>query len=230
MNPSELIGAFSHEIRNPLTLINSSMQLLETECPTVLDSTLWTQIRQDMQDVLRLLNDMSSLNKSSQINRTLISVSNLLSGIGTSVCPIMKEKNIRFAVSIEPSLSDINLFADSLKLREAITNLLLNAIDAVSERHSDREIYLSAEQTMRAAETCVLIHVRDNGPGIPAEYMETLFDPFVTHKPHGTGLGLGIVKNIAEQHGGSITVTTRTNLPGSCTDFCLLLPTAEQPF
>lgn len=235
MNPSELIGIFSHEIRNPLTLINSSLQLLETDCPAVLDCPLWPQIRQDMQDVLRLLNDMSALNKSSKITPAAVPVSGLLAGIGTSVRPIMEEKGIHFTISIDPSLSNVNLFADSLKIREAITNLLLNAVDAVSETDGEGEILLRAAQSRQTDAQInsyqppagVLIHIRDNGPGIPAEYMETLFEPFVTHKPHGTGLGLGIVKNIAALHGGRVSVDTCTAGQHSYTDFCLWLPLPE---
>lgn len=223
MNQSELIGAFSHEIRNPLTLINSSLQLLEVDCPEVLNSSLWSQIRQDMLDVLRLLNDMSSLNKSSHITQTTVSVSDFLSGIESSVRPLMEEKGILFTVSPEAPLRNICLWADSLKLKEAVTNLLLNAIDAVSALTCQGQVFLFAEQT---EQSCISIHVRDNGPGIPAEYMDTLFEPFVTHKPHGTGLGLGIVQNIVKQHNGSITVNTCTDLPNTYTDFCLRLPMA----
>lgn len=227
MNQSELIGAFSHEIRNPLTLINSSLQLLETDCPAVLDCALWPQIRRDIQDLLRLLNDMSSLTKSNRIIQTFLSVSCLFSSVDASIRPMMEEKDIRFTLSMEPSLSDVNLYADLSKLKEALINLLLNAMDAVAELKEDREILLFAEyDTHNKAD--VLIHVRDNGPGIPSNYMETLFEPFVTHKPHGTGLGLGIVQNIIAQHGGSVRVNTCSTAPNSYTDFCLVLPAFRQ--
>lgn len=232
MNQSEFIGTFAHEIRNPLTLINSSLQLLETDCPAVLDCALWPQIRQDVQELLRLLNDMSSLNKSGHITKTLIPVSRLFSTIDASVRPMMEKKGIQFIVTVEPSLSDVNLFADLLKLKEAIVNLLLNAMDAVSELNENREILLLAESAAISAskqtEPCVLIHVRDNGPGIPSEYMDTLFEPFVTHKPQGTGLGLRIVQNIITLHGGSVSVDTCNTPPGSFTDFCLRLTALRQ--
>lgn len=254
MKQSELIGTFSHELRNPLTLINSSLQLLEAECPAVLNCSLWTQIRRDMADVLHLLNDMSSLNKSGHVHLSALSLSGFLAELASSFYPAMEEKGILFTVSLAPSLSDVSVSADPLKLKEAVTNLLLNAMDAVSESepesepepepslkskpNSKSEPMLESEPMLKGKKTIlllaerfetadILIHIRDNGPGIPAEYMETLFDPFVTHKPHGTGLGLSIVKNIVREHGGSIHVHTCTSLPDSYTDFCVRLPMAE---
>jgi signal transduction histidine kinase len=161
-----------------------------------------------MNDVLRLLDDMSALNKSSHLTKSLVSISELFSSVETSFRPLMKEHDIHFLVFINESLQNCQIPADALKLKEALTNLLLNAIDAVSEVatcHSG-EILLTAEEEASQ----LSIHVRDNGPGIPAEYLDTLFTPFVTHKPHGTGLGLSIVQNIARQHGGSLTMETQT--------------------
>lgn len=220
MDYSKLISEFSHEIRNPLTLINSSLQLLENDCPAVLDSPLWPQIRQDMQDVLRLLQDMSSLNKSSRITRIPVSISDLLTGIESSFRPMMEQRNMHFIVTIDDALRGTMINADGPKLKEAVTNLLLNAVDAVSESTCGGKIYLLASQ----ADSLLTIHVKDNGPGIPSEYLDTLFDPFVTHKAHGTGLGLGIARNIVTQHGGSLLLDTCTSLPETYTDFCLQLP------
>lgn len=109
---------------------------------------------------------------------------------------------------------------DELKLREALINLLINAADAVVSGNSAPQILLQAEYT----EKHLHIHVKDNGPGIPDIYLPTLFDPFVTHKKGGTGLGLNIVKNIVERHHGTVTVTASC-IPGhSGTDFCISIP------
>jgi signal transduction histidine kinase len=106
-------------------------------------------------------------------------------------------------------------------------------IDAFSHPAQNNLTYVntptmsSASNQLNDAQVFLHIHVRDNGPGIPEEYRDTLFDPFVTHKLHGTGLGLSIVKNIMVQHGGTITVSTCTAQPDTCTDFCLTLPVLQ---
>lgn len=220
-----LISKFSHEIRNPLTLIYSSIQLVEQDCPSVTESDLWPQIKQDIQDTIHLLQDVSTWNKSTKLNRTPVSVFHFLSKIAGSAAPLMKERGISFITNFDSSTENAEFFSDELKLKEVITNLLLNAADAVMENHSKNrlqgEITLSAE----IIENQLIICVKDNGPGICDEYLSSLFEPFVTHKPQGTGLGLAIAKSIVEQHNGTISVSTCAQKPETFTEFSLKLPT-----
>ncbi|MDO4322994.1 MAG: ATP-binding protein [Lachnospiraceae bacterium] len=144
----------------------------------------------------------------------------LIEKVYDSFSPLMEEKSIHFQVSLKNDLKSAVISADPLKLKEAVTNLLLNAADAVSGNTSSREISLSAELNQMN----LYIHIRDNGPGIPEEYLPTLFEPFVTHKSQGTGLGLAITRKIIEQHGGTVTIRTSTTSPNTYTDFCLQLP------
>lgn len=242
MQNDEYISRFSHELRNPLTLICSSLQLLEKECPAVRETVLWEQIRKDMDDVIQLLKDMSA--PFGRFQMASIRLSDLFSEFSSAFAPSMKMRGICFTTELPDELSETMITADRQKLRQAVTNLIVNAQDAVSAqaspdpsaRSNSEGEAVSTKQEMPARirlyavpeETSVCIHVRDNGPGIPQEYLADLFDPFVTHKPNGTGLGLGIAQKIAEQHGGRLTVDSRTlscaDTLGSYTDFCLQLP------
>lgn len=215
-----LISSLTHEIKNQLTLISSSLQLAARECPSVSELPLWPQIHQEIQETLALLKDASALARSGQMELRPVPVTPFFRKISDSFSLLMKEKEIDFQTIIEEVSGSEVLSADPLKLKEAITNLLLNAADAVSGKPSSRSILLS----VRAENATLCIHVRDNGSGIPDEYLKTLFEPFVTHKAHGTGLGLSIAKSIVEQHGGSIRVYTCTAAPDTYTDFCLKLP------
>ena len=219
-NCQNLISKMSHEIRNPLTLIYSSLQLLEKECPDVSDFFLWDQIKQDVKSTIQLLKDISAFNGSHTLNRSHISVYELVSEVFSSCFPLMKNRNIEFTSDFDASLDSATLLADPLKLKEALTNLLLNASDAVTLNAANGRILFSA----RADHDKVWIHIKDNGPGIPHEYHADLFEPFVTHKPNGTGLGLSIVCTVAQLHNGKISVETNTASPDTFTDFCLELP------
>lgn len=135
----------------------------------------------------------------------------------------MEDQKILFLLHIPESLPPI--YADPLKLKEALLNLLRNAQEALGSApadHSNKEISLYAEYS----EHSIHLHVRDNGTGIPSEYMDTIFDPFVTHKPAGTGLGLGIVKEIAKHHNGTVAITTNACPPNTYTDVCITIPAA----
>lgn len=246
MQNNEYISRFSHELRNPLTLIYSSLQLLEKEYPAVQNSELWPQIKKDMLDVIQLLKEMSAPFRG--LRPEPLNVAEFLSGLSASFAPSMELRGIDFVTEYPDTLSALVLTADRQKLRQVLTNLILNAVDAVSGRDIPGRILLSA----RHSGSSVSIHVRDNGPGIPQEYLADLFEPFVTHKQGGTGLGLSVAKIIAEQHGGQLSVETRcadcnispansdchrefndgSQLPGNSfptyTDFCLLLPLTDR--
>jgi two-component system, NtrC family, nitrogen regulation sensor histidine kinase NtrY len=109
-------------------------------------------------------------------------------------------------------------------LRRALTNLLLNATDAVTMREVQTgqrggTIGLSVQP----GENEVRIIVTDDGVGLPQEDRARLTEPYVTHKPKGTGLGLAIVKKIMEDHGGRLTLDDRLDGPGAVA--ALVLPT-----
>ena len=233
------VSKISHEIRNPLTLIYSSLQLVEKKHPELPGTELWGQLKQEVEETITLLNELSSYNNSSDLKPELIRPSAFLTSIDTACRPSMEAKGIQFDTYTLNKIPP--MYADSLKLKQALLNLLRNAQDAVAEQknmfsspsrsyrshgsscHSsgcEKRIELYAEYTG----FFINFHVRDNGPGIPDEYMDTLFDPFVTHKRTGTGLGLSIVKNIADTHGGSLTLLTNCCPPDTFTDFCLSIP------
>lgn len=212
------ISAMSHEIRNPLTLISSSLQLLEKECPSVTKSQLWPQVQDDLQYTIRFLKEVSSLNHSSRLNTTAIPAAEFFSQLAAAVSPLMQSRTIRLEILCEQA--DLIIFADPLRLREALMNLLLNAADALCSREAGRQIRLCAKEEGQT----LILHVRDNASGIPDAYLDTLFEPFVTHKANGTGLGLAIVREIVKHHGGSVSVNTCASGPDTYTDFCIRLP------
>lgn len=221
-----LISKACHEMRNSLTLIASSLQLLESEHPDMQKSSLWTQVRRDVGDVLSLLRDISSMNQNGRMKCSRFPADAFLSEIRTSFLPLMKERGVSFELLTDDSLKSVTLFADRRKLREAISNLLLNAIDAVSTGKNEGRNAASGIIRLSAHfdGTQLSIHIKDNGSGIPDEYIPTLFEPFVTHKPNGTGLGLGIARSVIAGHNGSLSVSTCTDYPETYTDFCLSLP------
>ncbi|MCD7840883.1 MAG: HAMP domain-containing histidine kinase [Lachnospiraceae bacterium] len=259
------ISCLSHEIRNPLTLISSSLQILEKEYPCVNDSPLWGQTKDDIQYLIRLLQDSSAAVREYQPEFTVFPVQELFRELSVSTRSLLEKHHIRLDISPaddsfandafadnESSKGNVpdtdnvpdkdNTFystpvirADRTRLREALTNLLINAADALSSMPDphNRRILLTANSFSDPSKDrahaerngdVICIHVRDNGPGIPDEYLETLFDPFVTHKSNGTGLGLSIVRNIAGLHGGTVSVETCTDAGASFTDFCLCIP------
>lgn len=228
MQNTDCFSTISHELRNPLTLIYSSLQLLEKECPAVCESGLWPQIKHDVLDTIQLLRNMTA--SFGVPVRQLLCIQELIKEITASFSPAARMRQIRFESEIPADLPDIMIMADRQKIREAVFNLLINAADAIEESiagSQESSVSLSPGKislSIQKEGPDVCIHIRDNGPGIPPERLATLFHSYVTYRPDGFGLGLAVSESIAKQHGGSLTADTCTKPPETYTDFCIRLP------
>jgi two-component system nitrogen regulation sensor histidine kinase NtrY len=110
--------------------------------------------------------------------------------------------HIAFRLETPPGDS-MTLPCDGQKVTQALTNLLQNAVDALSERKpADGQSAPAITVTVRRGHGAVIVEVADNGPGFASPDRERLFEPYVTMRSHGTGLGLAIVRKIMEEHGG----------------------------
>ena len=119
--------------------------------------------------------------------------------------------------SLDVHIDDGIIVKAEKKSLHTLVNIL---VDNAVKYSAGGDVLVTLERKLSFVELTVM----DNGPGIPETYLPTLFDPFVTHKNGGTGLGLNIVKNITELHHGTVTVTTSC-IPGhSGTDFCISIP------
>lgn len=205
------ISQISHEVRNPVTVINSSLQLIEKKCPAICEYPLWQDTMRDMKYLLRLLDEVSSYNNSTLLRKEVLDTSTWLSGFLSSLSRTVPAP---FSLSwqVPPALPAI--CADPLKLRRALENLLRNGFEALEDQG---EVSFLAE----AKKDALCLRISDTGCGIPQERLDTLYQPFVTHKPDGTGLGLSITKRIIEAHRGTLSLET---VPGRGTTFTVLLP------
>ena len=197
-----------HEIKNTITLINSSAQLLDTKCPQLQEQPYWNNIRQEITYLKNLILEISKAGSGQQLQTESIDLNALLQDI----CKIMKDaySDLQWDLQLCGSLPAIQ--ADHIKLRQAILNLLKNSVEADSE-------YITI--STQADNANVLIKITDCGGGIPSELESRVFDLFTTSKKDGTGLGLAITKQIIESHGGSLLLENRPE--DGCT-FTISLP------
>ncbi len=196
-NHHTAVSMIAHEIRNPMTLVSSSLQIMEKQHPEVRSFHNWDQTMEDMKFMCSLLNDLSSFNNSSTLHYSVFSIGQLLKNIAVSFAITLDARNykIEFSSKISPEIADFT--GDKIKLEEVVLNLLKNAREATN---GTGHIFLSAEKI----KDNIVIRCADDGCGIPRDIMETIFDPFVTYKENGTGLGLSSAKRIIEAHGGTI--------------------------
>lgn len=203
------ISTISHEIRNPLTLVYSTLQLIESQHPEVLTFSHWTELHQDIEYMKFLLEDLSSYNNGERLELTPVSASTYFRRIALSFAASIVDTDIEFVSRIPEDLPEIS--ADPVKLRQAVLNLLRNACDALNKKAPDsQKPVITFSVTLQT--DSLHIEIRDNGCGIAPEDQETIFEPFVTHKPDGTGLGLAITRRIIQAHHGSVTLNSVLHL------------------
>ena len=212
------ISTISHEIRNPLTLVYSTLQLIESQHPEVLEFSHWAELHQDIEYMKSLLEDLSSYNNGERLELTPVSTSTYFRRIALSFASSIVNTDIEFTSCIPENLPKISI--DSLKLRQAILNLLRNACDALNKKASDSQ-KPSITFSVNVHADSLHIEIKDTGCGITSEDQKTIFDPFVTHKPDGTGLGLAITRRIIDAHHGTIAVRSTLHVG---TEFILTLP------
>lgn len=211
-----LLSKFSHEIRNPLTTLYSTVQLMELKHPEVKEFKHWESMIYDIEYMNQLLDELSSFTKSERLNLTNIEMCPFLKRISLSFAASIANSKVEYTSEIDPHISQIT--GDKTKLQEVFLNLLKNALDAAGP---DRSIRFSAH----AIGENIIIKVQDTGCGITKEQLPTIFEPFVTYKKQGTGLGLAICDHIIKAHGGTITVESE---PGVGTTFCVTLKTKQE--
>lgn len=211
------ISTISHEIRNPLTLVYSTLQLIESQHPEVLTFRHWDSMHHDIEYMNQLLEELSSYNNGEQLCLAFVNTAAFLKKLVLSFASSLVDTDIEFTSRIAPGLPRTCL--DSVKISQTILNLLRNARDAVNACAGSTPpvICLSADYT----EDVIQINVTDNGCGIDPRDLSSVFEPFVTHKDGGTGLGLAISRRIITAHGGTLHVTSTL---GKGSAFTVTLP------
>jgi len=197
----EMAAKISHEIRNPLGIIKSSAALLKKKM-TVLDpsNTVPDVIVEETDRLNDIITDFFNYAKPRNLNLIHCQVDEVLEKNLTFLAPQVEEQGYRIASRIGNDLPEI--MADTALLYQAFLNILINAMQAMPEGGD-----ISVEAV--AVDSKVMVTVEDNGEGISDDKLEKIWEPFFTTKEKGTGLGLGIVKNIIESHGGHIRIENR---------------------
>jgi PAS domain S-box-containing protein len=203
----ELTASLTHELRQPLAaiLINShaGVRLLDAPTPDLqkLRITL-TGIREVTERAGEVIGGLRAMFKRDDTSAGLTSVdiNNVIRFVERIVYGDASLHNV--TVDLELSSDVLPVKGDSIQLQQVILNLMLNAFSAMSgSERGERRLVV---RTRSIDKSNVLIEVEDSGTGIPEEKLESIFDPYITSKPEGLGMGLSICRSIVERHGGKI--------------------------
>jgi two-component system nitrogen regulation sensor histidine kinase NtrY len=205
---ADVARRIAHEIRNPLTPMQLASERLaqkfsmsDPEQDASFRSNV-EMITRQVDDIRRLVDEFSSFARMPAPN---IADYDLINIIRSQIMLIKAEATDIYFQTDFGSHDTVMIACDDGMIRQVITNLLQNAVDAMTESDSpDQKVLIRLSVTPDTVQVMVI----DNGPGLPVNNRKHLTEPYVTHRKGGTGLGLAIVKKIMEDHGGSLYLTS----------------------
>ena len=201
----KLAAGISHEIRNPLSSIRGFAQFLRHALKDKPQEREYTEIMiKEMDRINRVVSDLLSFAGQDVVELAPTNVAELVEHVIRLVEPETHDKKVEIHSAVASGLDEIPL--DAYKITQVLLNLILNAL----QFDNDGNIRVTAELDKENSQ--LIVQVEDDGPGIPLENKEKVFDPFFTTREKGTGLGLAIVHKIVESHRGEIWVDSP--LPG----------------
>ncbi|MDQ2666585.1 MAG: HAMP domain-containing histidine kinase [Gemmatimonadota bacterium] len=205
----------AHELKNPLTPIRFAITRLRRDAPASLSETI-DVLEVESKRLEVMARSFAQFGRLPDGPRAPVDLAEMVRVVARSAVPAERPLSIDVA-------DDIPMVSGHVEaLGRALTNVLLNAVDASSPASA---IELCVTRVTREGRPMVEVAVRDFGAGIPASRLDSIWEPYVTHKPGGTGLGLAIVRQTLLAHEGAVEATST---PGEGTTMRLFLP-ADTP-
>ena len=222
-----LAAGVAHEIGNPLAAILGFVELLRSgDLPEAQAEEFLARIHSETERIHRIIRDLLDFSRrdpDDELTAQSADPREVIADAVNLVRPQKASKQVEIQIEIEPGIGLV--LGPARRLTQVVLNLLLNAIDALEGKGCVR-----IEVHRISAERCVLV-VTDDGPGLPQQVLDHLFEPFTTTKPpgKGTGLGLAVCHALVEGMGGEITAKNRAS-GGACFEVTLRLsPTSASP-
>jgi signal transduction histidine kinase len=205
----QLVGSIGHELRNPLGVIQTSLFILRQNHPDDHSARHLDRIGEQLDLANGIIDSLLDLISERPMTRAPVRLADL---VAAATGAVAFPPEVRFAADGLDGLPPVA--GDRLMLRQVVVNLLANAVHAASPRGEVRVVATAADGGVELA-------VEDSGPGVDAATLRRLFEPLVTTKAKGIGLGLALVKKIVERHGGTVSYRPR---PGGGARFTVRLP------
>jgi two-component system sensor histidine kinase TtrS len=202
----EMASGIAHELNQPLTAISTnaqaSIRLLESDSSHVeVCVDVMERIASQADRAGEIIRQLRRLVRKEPLERSKGNVNDLVNAVLVLIRPDIRRESVQLELDLEEPMPLIHL--QPIQIEQVILNLARNAIESLSEKlNGERKLYIG---TLNKGHKSVVVIVRDNGPGVKPELANTLFDPFVTGKAQGMGLGLSISYGIIEAHGGKLS-------------------------
>lgn len=231
-----MTSGLAHEIKNPLSTIGLNIQLLAESLAELpghdeergrLERRVGT-LQREIERLRDILTDFLDFAGEKKLSPSPTDLNAMIDELADFFHPQADRQRVRIFVT--PAAQHVEALVDGPLIKQAVLNLLLNALQAMGEpdkqgsQQGTREIYMRTELGEDDGHPVARLRVADTGPGMNAETAPRIFTPYFTTKSGGTGLGLPTSRRIVEEHGGRIEVHSE---PSRGTEFTLVLPVAQ---
>ena len=220
----KMAASLAHQIRTPLSsallyVSNLKRQVLSDEDRFVLTDKMTSRLRH----LEQLIEDMLMYSREGTVGEEVFSSKTLLDELYQGIEPQLEQTQTRFVT--KNNERDLLIHGNRQMILSALTNLTMNAMQAMKESTSSEISEIEVSLTKEKENVCIFI--KDNGPGIPKKLQEQIFDPFYTTRTQGTGLGLAVVQAVAKAHDGNVQLESNQ---GRGTVFKVTLPLENNAF
>jgi signal transduction histidine kinase len=209
--PSAFVTVLAHEVRNPLTNINLAVEVLAAKIQEPALQNYLDVIMRGSMRINGLMNELFAYQHEAEIKTESCSLIKLLDEVLEMARDRISLKHIRVVRFYEPG--DFMVVLNRLKIKIALTNIVINAIDSISGANGELKLFIKSDEENYS------VQIEDNGCGISSEHLKCIFDPYFTNKPGGLGIGLAATYDIL--HANKVGVTIESDLAKG-THFVLL--------
>lgn len=222
----EMSGSLAHELNQPLTAVLSNAQaalrFLDREAPDLREvRESLVQIVENDKRAGEVIRRLRAMLRKERTNHEKLQVNDVVRDVLRLGSNDLLNRNVDVIVDLSPDLPAIN--GDPVQLQQVLLNLVINACDAMDGNRNNRQLTV---RTRLTCDTSIEVSISDIGCGVPEADLERIFDPFVTTKADGMGLGLAVCRTIIQAHRGSLWAT---NNPAGGTTLHVLLTSDTKP-
>jgi len=220
----KMAASLAHQIRTPLSSALLYVAKLKRQILSDVERfDLTEKMTSRLRHLEQLIEDMLMYSREGTVGEEFFSSKTLLDELHQGLEAQLEITHTRF---VQKDINtDLIIYGNRQMLLSALSNLAMNAIQAMKESSRADSEYATIEVSIDKDDSHIFISLKDNGPGIPAELEQQIFDPFYTTRTQGTGLGLSVVKAVAKAHGGDVVYESVKNK--GCT-FKVVLPLENQ--
>src|SRR5438046_2989699 len=217
----QMAAAVAHGLRNPLASLRAAAQLAQrrVEAPAARE-----QLQAIVEQVDRLdlrIAHLLAFSRPAPFHPLRESVQALVEGALAGFSELLRQRRVELVTSCPAALPEVRV--DPMRLEQALTEIVSNALDAMPAPDGGRLEIVARAQGGEGGANGIVLEITDSGPGIPAEILPNLCEPFFTTRPEGTGLGLAIAKRYVEEAGGRLQIVSAV---GRGTTVRIVLPVA----